>query len=58
MWHDRVGRYKQEWLVKKQKEEVASGKKEVEELMSQEEEAWRSEMRISGRVVGLDIVLP
>lgn len=61
LWHDRVGRYKQEWAVKKQKEEIASGEREageVTEQMSEEEEAWRSEMRVSGRVVGLDVVLP
>jgi len=61
LWHDRVGRYKQEWAAKKRKEEIASGKKEASEVieqMSKEEEAWRSEMRVSGRVVGLDVVLP
>jgi len=61
LWHDRVGRYKQEWAVKKQKEEIASGAKSVNDFpaaMSEEEEAWRSEMRVSGRVVGLDVVLP
>lgn len=60
-WHDRVGRYKQEWMKKQQREEVASGTREADEVtaqMSQEEEAWRSEMRVSGRVVGLDVVLP
>ena len=61
LWHDKVGRYKQEGAAKKQKEEIDSGKKaasEVPEPLRQEEEAWRSEMRVSGRVVGLDIVLP
>lgn len=56
-----MGRYKQEWVVKKQKEEIASGAKSVNDFpaaMSAEEEAWRSEMRVSGRVVGLDVVLP
>jgi hypothetical protein len=55
-----VGRYKQEWAKRKQEEEIASGRKaagEFTRLMSEEEEAWRSEMRVSGRVVGLDVVL-
>lgn len=60
-WHDRVGRYKQEWMEKKQKEELDSGEKSVKDFpaaMGKEEEDWRSEIRISGRVVGLDVVLP
>jgi hypothetical protein len=61
LWHDKVGRYKQEWAKRKQDEEIASGKKAAggfTRLMSEEEEASRSEMRVSGRVVGLDVVLP
>jgi hypothetical protein len=61
LWHNRVGRYKQEWAKRKQEEEIASGEKaagEFTRLMSGEEEAWRSEMRISGRVVDLIVMLP
>jgi hypothetical protein len=62
LWHDKVGRYKQEWMVRKQREEVAKAGKEAAgdfpEQLGEEEEAWRSEMRVGGRVIGLDVVLP
>jgi hypothetical protein len=61
VWHDRVGRYKQKLMVEKQKEEIDRGGKgvgEVMEEMGEEEEKWRSEMRVSARVVGLDVILP
>jgi hypothetical protein len=61
LWHDRVGRYKQKWMVEKQKEEIDRGGKGVGEVMEEtgeKEEKWRSEMRVSGRVVGLDVILP
>jgi hypothetical protein len=48
-------------MVEKQKEEIDRGGKgvgEVMEEMGEEEEKWRSEMRVSGRVVGLDVILP
>jgi hypothetical protein len=61
LWHSQVGRYKKQWMAKRRKEDIASGEEvagEVPEQTSEEEEAWRSEMRVSGRMWRLDVVLP
>jgi hypothetical protein len=57
--YDRVGQYKQKWAEIKQAQEVANGTRLPENFhhpISKEEHAWRSEMRLSGRMLGLELM--
>lgn len=59
-WHDKVARFKEKWDTKKYKEGVANGTRQCNEFRNwicDQEADWRSEMRISGRALGLDAVL-
>jgi len=55
--YDRTSIYKQKWAEIKQAQEVANGTRSPEDFhhpLSKEENAWRSEMRLSGRHLGFD----
>jgi hypothetical protein len=57
--YDRVGQYKQKWAEIKQAQEVADGTRSPENFhhpIGKEEHAWRSEMRLSGRMLGLELM--
>jgi hypothetical protein len=56
--YDRIGQYKEKWAELKHAEEVANGSRSLENYhhpLSKEEKAWRSEMRLGGRILGFDV---
>ncbi|CAC9891667.1 unnamed protein product [Aureobasidium pullulans] len=59
-WYEKVEQFKQKWVAKKQAEQVANGIRvpvKFPHPIGEEELAWRTEMRMSGRVLNHDIMM-
>ncbi|THZ58820.1 hypothetical protein D6C88_08983 [Aureobasidium pullulans] len=59
-WYEDLEQFKQKWVAKKQAEQVANGIRvpvKFPHPIGEEELAWRTEMRMSGRMLNHDIMM-
>ncbi|THX62731.1 hypothetical protein D6D05_10508 [Aureobasidium pullulans] len=59
-WYEDLEQFKQKWVVKKQAEQVVNGIRvpvKFPHPIGEEELAWRTEMRMSGRMLNHDIMM-